>query len=87
MRISCECDRHGLLPDDVEPALLDRNPSGLCEVCGKVPATEICTINALREFATADEANAVCKSCHQVMHLAVYEAFSKQAARRVETEH
>lgn len=80
MIISCTCDEVGTLPADVEPAIFDRNPSCLCEVCKEEQATEICTVNALREFATADEATAVCRKCHAILHTVAFEHFNKKAA-------
>ncbi len=63
MKISCECYEKGLLPLDIEPALLDRS-GGVCEICHESPAVEICTVGALREFARLADCCHVCKSCH-----------------------
>ena len=86
MKISCECDEYGLLPADIEPAILDRNPSGLCEVCQEVPATDICTVGALREFARPNDALAVCSECHHVLHVVCFETHSKKAAQKAHTK-
>ena len=80
MIISCTCDEHGTLPADVEPAILDRNPGNICEICGEVLATEICTVSALREFATAAYATAVCSGCHHALHTVAFDYFSQKAA-------
>ena len=86
MRISCECDEYSLLPADIEPAIFDRNPENICEVCGEVLATEICTVSALREFATAAYATAVCSECHHALHTVAFDYFSQKAAE-ASTQH
>ena len=80
MRISCECDEYNSLPLDIEPAILDRNPDGMCEVCGKVAWTEVCTVGALREFARPCDAVAVCKVCHHITHVIAFDRANKLAA-------
>ena len=80
MKISCECYLPNLLPADVEQELSDRNPTGLCEICREELATEICTINSLREFVTSELACSVCTTCHQNIHAAAYENIGKQAS-------
>lgn len=86
MKISCECDEYAALPADIEPAILDRNPSGLCEICQEVPASEICTVGALREFARPVDVVAVCVECHHALHVICFETHSKKAAQKSHTE-
>jgi len=87
MRIHCTCDEYGTLPADIEPAIFDRNPNGLCEVCKEEIASEICTCGAWREFARPIDALAVCVECHHVLHVVAFETYAKQAAQKASTEH
>ena len=80
MIVNCTCDEVGTLPADIEPAIFDRNPDGLCEVCKEEPFTEVCTCGAWREFVTPQYAMACCRTCHNALHVVAFETFSKRAA-------
>jgi hypothetical protein len=62
-----ECFTPGLLPLDVEPVVRDRT-SDICEGCGLLPATQLCTHGIPREWATADAVAHLCNTCHAKLH-------------------
>ena len=62
-----ECYTPGLLPLDVEPAVRDRT-SDVCEGCGLLPATQLCTHGIPREWSTADAVAHLCNTCHAKLH-------------------
>ena len=62
-----ECFTPGLLPLDVEPVVRDRT-SDICEGCGLLPATQLCTHGIPREWATADTVAHLCNTCHAKLH-------------------
>ena len=62
-----ECYTPGLLPLDIEPVVRDRTKD-VCEGCGLLPATQLCTHGIPREWATAADVAHLCVVCHSILH-------------------
>ena len=76
MKISCECHERGLLPLDTEILVRDRSLD-VCECCKQAPATELCSIGHLRQFARAEDVVHLCKRCHEAGHQNILEMATK----------
>lgn len=62
-----ECYTPGLLPLDVEPVVRDRT-NDVCEGCGLLPATQLCTHGIPREWSTSADVAHLCNTCHAKVH-------------------